>query len=89
MMKFNFECCNYSTYDKSNFNKHENSKKHKLVESKLVVNLKSTQSQHLVNIESTLSQPKVNLQLLQNQQYYLNVNIVSRNLNLNNQCIDT
>lgn len=37
MMKFNCECCNYSTHDKSNFNKHLFSKKHKLVESKSVV----------------------------------------------------
>jgi len=36
-MKFNCECCNYSTEDRSNFNKHINSKKHKLVESKSVV----------------------------------------------------
>jgi len=58
-MKFNCECCNYSTYDKSNFNKHENSKKHKLVASKLVVNIKSPQSQHLVIPESSQIQQKV------------------------------
>ena len=40
MMKFNCECCNYSTDDKSNFNKHIISKKHKLVESKVVVSPK-------------------------------------------------
>ena len=40
MMKFNCECCNYSTEDKSNFNKHIISKKHKLVESKVVVSQK-------------------------------------------------
>jgi len=39
-MKFNCECCNYSTDDKSNFNKHIISKKHKLVESKVVVSQK-------------------------------------------------
>ena len=52
-MKFNCECCNYSTDDKSNFNKHIISKKHKLVESKVVVTSKTTQSQHLVIPEST------------------------------------
>ena len=36
-MKFTCECCNYSTDVKVNFNKHINSKKHKLVESKSVV----------------------------------------------------
>jgi len=40
MMKFKCECCNYSTDDKSNFNKHIISKKHKLVESKVVVSQK-------------------------------------------------
>jgi hypothetical protein len=39
-MKFKCECCNYSTDDKSNFNKHIISKKHKLVESKVVVSQK-------------------------------------------------
>ena len=33
-MKYKCECCNYSTEDKSNFNKHITSRKHKLVESK-------------------------------------------------------
>ena len=32
-MLFNCECCKYSTEDKSNFNKHILSKKHKLLES--------------------------------------------------------
>jgi hypothetical protein len=36
-MKYKCECCNYSTDDKSNFNKHIISKKHKLVESKSMV----------------------------------------------------
>jgi hypothetical protein len=33
-MKYKCECCNYFTEDKSNFNKHITSRKHKLVESK-------------------------------------------------------
>lgn len=33
-MKYKCECCNYSTEDKSNFNKHIISRKHKLIESK-------------------------------------------------------
>jgi hypothetical protein len=33
-MKYNCECCNYSTEDKSNFNKHITSRKHKVIESK-------------------------------------------------------
>ena len=33
-MKYMCKCCDYSTEDKSNFNKHNNSRKHKLVESK-------------------------------------------------------
>jgi len=33
-MKYMCKCCDYSTDDKSNFNKHITSRKHKLVESK-------------------------------------------------------
>lgn len=33
-MKYVCKCCDYSTEDKSNFNKHITSRKHKLVESK-------------------------------------------------------
>ena len=33
-MKYMCKCCDYSTEDKSNFNKHITSRKHKLVESK-------------------------------------------------------
>ena len=36
-MKYKCECCNYSTEDKSNFNKHITSRKHKLVESKSTI----------------------------------------------------
>ena len=33
-MKYICECCNYCTEDKSNFNKHMSSRKHKMIESK-------------------------------------------------------
>ena len=33
-MKYTCECCNYFTEDKSNFNKHMVSRKHKMLESK-------------------------------------------------------
>ena len=33
-MKYTCECCNYFTEDKSNFNKHMSSRKHKMLESK-------------------------------------------------------
>ena len=33
-MKYMCKCCDYSTEDKSNFNKHITSRKHKLLESK-------------------------------------------------------
>jgi len=33
-MKYTCECCNYFTEDKSNFNKHMVSRKHKIIESK-------------------------------------------------------
>ncbi len=33
-MKYMCKCCDYSTDDKSNFNKHITSRKHKLLESK-------------------------------------------------------
>jgi hypothetical protein len=50
-MKFNCESCNYSTEDRSNFNKHINSKKHKLVESKSMVSPgKSKVSPEIVQI---------------------------------------
>ena len=55
MMKFNCECCNYSTDDKSNFNKHLHSKKHKLVESKSVVSQKLAEiSQKVVEVSQKL-----------------------------------
>ena len=55
MMKFNCECCNYSTDDKSNFNKHLHSKKHKLVESKSVVSQKLVEiSQKVVEVSQKL-----------------------------------
>ena len=41
-MEYTCECCNYYTKRKYNYDKHIESNKHKLVESKLVVNLKST-----------------------------------------------
>jgi len=56
-MEYKCECCLFSTKKKYNYDKHILSTKHKLLESKSVVNLKSPQSQHLVNIESTQSQP--------------------------------
>jgi len=55
-MKFNCECCNYSTGDRSNFNKHINSKKHKLVESKSVV----SPGKSKVSLELVQSIPIVN-----------------------------
>jgi len=38
------KCCDYSTEDKSNFNKHITSRKHKLVESKSKLNESVTES---------------------------------------------
>ena len=38
-MKYMCKCCDYSTEDKSNFNKHNSSRKHKLVESKSKVDM--------------------------------------------------
>jgi len=35
-MIYKCECCKYSTNDKSNFNKHNVSRKHKLLESKCI-----------------------------------------------------
>jgi hypothetical protein len=57
-MEYTCEYCNFNTKKKYNYDKHILSNKHKLVESKLVVNLKTPQSQHLVNIESSQSQPE-------------------------------
>jgi hypothetical protein len=34
-MKYTCECCNYFTEDKSNFNKHMASRKHKMIQSKV------------------------------------------------------
>ena len=56
-MEYTCEYCNFNTKKKYNYDKHLLSNKHKLVESKSVVNLKTPQSQHLVNIESSQSQP--------------------------------
>ena len=58
-MEYTCECCNYSTKRKYNYDKHIESNKHKLVESKLVVIPESTQSQPLVIPESTQNQQKV------------------------------
>jgi hypothetical protein len=57
-MEYTCEYCNFNTKKKYNYDKHLLSNKHKLVESKLVVNLKTPQSQHLVNIGSSQSQPE-------------------------------
>jgi hypothetical protein len=38
MVKYNCQSCNYSTDDKSNFNKHITSRKHKLIEGKSNLN---------------------------------------------------
>ena len=57
-MEYTCEYCNFNTKKKYNYDKHILSNKHKLVESKLAVNLKTPQSQHLVNIESSQSQPE-------------------------------
>ena len=58
-MEYRCECCNYYTKRKYNYDKHIESNKHKLVESKSVVNLKSPQSQLWVNPGSTQNQQKV------------------------------
>jgi hypothetical protein len=51
-MKYKCECCNYSTEDKSNFNKHITSRKHKLVESKSGPTLvENYQSEKLIVLE--------------------------------------
>jgi hypothetical protein len=43
-MKYMCKCCDYSTEDKSNFNKHNSSRKHKLVESKSKVDMSGQSS---------------------------------------------
>jgi len=58
-MEYTCEYCNFNTKKKYNYDKHIESNKHKILESKLVVNPKSTQSQHLVIPESTQNQQKV------------------------------
>jgi len=63
-MKFTCECCNYSTDVKVNFNKHINSKKHKLVESKSVV----SPGKSKVSPEPVQSIPIVNS--VENENFY-------------------
>ena len=58
-MEYICEYCNFNTKKKYNYDKHIESNKHKILESKLVVTPKSTQSQHLVIPESTQNQQKV------------------------------
>jgi hypothetical protein len=43
-MKYMCKCCDYSTEDKSNFNKHNSSRKNKLVESKSKVDMSGQSS---------------------------------------------
>ena len=58
-MEYKCDCCLFSTKKKYNYDKHVLRTKHKLLESKSVVNLKTPQSQHLVNIGSSQSQPEI------------------------------
>jgi uncharacterized phage infection (PIP) family protein YhgE len=56
-MKYKCECCNYSTEDKSNFNKHITSRKHKLVESKSGSSLvENYQSVNLVELLRSINE---------------------------------
>jgi hypothetical protein len=56
-MEYTCEYCNFNTKKKYNYDKHIQSNKHKLIESKTVVTPKTTQSQQLVNFESTQTPP--------------------------------
>jgi ABC-type Fe3+-citrate transport system substrate-binding protein len=62
-MKYICKCCDYSTEDKSNFNKHITSRKHKLVESKsksisptLVENYHENIIQNLIELIRTMNE---------------------------------
>jgi hypothetical protein len=63
MVKYKCQCCNYSTDDKSNFNKHITSRKHKLIESKSNSPLVS-QSASILNQDPDLSHSIKELTLL-------------------------
>ena len=56
-MEYKCECCKFSTKKKYNYDKHILTNKHMLMEGKILVNPKTTESQHLVNNKSTISQP--------------------------------
>jgi hypothetical protein len=56
-MEYKCDYCNFNTKKKYNYDKHLQSNKHKLIESKTVVTPKTTQSQQLVIPESTQTPP--------------------------------
>ena len=58
-MEYTCEYCNFNTKKKYNYDKHLLSNKHKLLESKSVVNLKTPQSQHRVIPKSTRTSSKI------------------------------
>lgn len=71
-MKYKCECCNYSTEDKSNFNKHITSRKHKLVESKSISSSNLNEDNHSSSIKELTELLKILNDRLEKQEKQLN-----------------
>lgn len=71
-MKYKCECCNYSTEDKSNFNKHISSRKHKLVESKSGPALVENYQNEKLIVDELVEMMKVLNDRLEKQEKQLN-----------------
>jgi len=68
-MKYNCKCCHYSTEDKSNFNKHMSSQKHKLLNEKVEPVENYQEPQESIELKELI---KVLIDRLENQQIQLN-----------------
>jgi hypothetical protein len=79
-MKYICKCCDYSTEDKSNFNKHITSRKHKLVESKeihsssdpTILNAKCEFNEKIIVLNELVESVKVLNDCLEKQQNQIN-----------------
>lgn len=60
-MIYKCDCCKYSTNDKSNFNKHNVSRKHKLLESKCVIDDPVSLSEKIMELTEMMQLLKVRL----------------------------
>ena len=71
-MKYMCKCCDYSTEDKSNFNKHISSRKHKLVESKSKLDGQSPVENYQSELNNLVELVRIMNERLEKQEKQLN-----------------